>query len=174
VAALLRRAGSGHATDGRAVTWTVAEGGRGRRWREVVATGEGSVVSSLLLELDPDGRFSHLELSTAAGLLTLHPEADGTLHGNVVTASGINHIRGMPWVADGVIVLAGSAVCQAVAGTGRGIGDLVPVLRIGADLTFARDTIQLTTADVGDGLPVLSGAMSWPLEEADDDGFAGR
>jgi hypothetical protein len=171
---LLRRAGRGQSSDGRAVTWTVAEGGRGRRWREVVATGEGSVLSSLLLELDPDGRFSHLELSTAAGLLTLHPEADGTLHGNVVTANGIDHIRGMPWVADGVIVLAGSAVCRAVAGTGRGVGDRVPVLRIGADLTLVGDTMKLTTAEVGDGLPVLSGAMSWPLEEAADAGFDAR
>ena len=171
--ALLRRAGSGQTTDGHVVTWTVAEGRRGRRWREVVSTGEGSVVSSLLLELDPDGRFSHLELSTAAGLLTLHPETDGTLHGNSVTADGISHIRGMPWEADRVIALVGSAVCQAVAGAGRRVGDRVPVLRIGLDLSLARDTLELTT-DPGDGLPVLSGAASWPLEEADGDGFDDR
>ena len=84
----LRQAGHGRAPDGSIVTWSVAEGRRGRRWREVVRAGEG-IRSSLLLELDPDGRFSHLELSTAAGLLTLHPEPDGTLHGNAVTAEGI-------------------------------------------------------------------------------------
>ena len=62
--------------------------------------GEGSGVrSSLLLELDPDGRFSHLELSTAAGLLTLHPEGDGTIHGNAVTTAGLTHVIGLPWDA---------------------------------------------------------------------------
>jgi len=126
-------------------------------------------VSSLLLELDPAGRFSHLELATAGGLLTLHPEPDGTLHGNAVTAAGIRHIRGMPWAADGVIVVAGSAVCQAVAGSGRRIGDRVPMLRIGTDLALARDTLEVTAED-GDGLPVLVDAMSWPLEETADEG----
>ena len=170
MSSLLRRAGNGRTTDGHLVTWTVAEGRRGRRWREVVATGEGSVVSSLLLELDSRGRFSHLELATAAGLLTLHPEPDGTLHGNVVTAAGISHIGGMPWAADGVIVVAGSAVCEAVAGSGRHVGDRIPMLRIGADLALARDTLEVTN-DGGGGLPVLADAMSWPLEEtADDDG----
>jgi hypothetical protein len=127
-------------------------------------------VSSLLLELDPDGHFSHLELATAAGLLTLHPEPDGTLHGNVVTADGISHVRGMPWTADGVIVVAGSAVCRAVAGSGRRVGDRITVFRIGVDLALARDTLELTNGE-GDGLPVLSGARTWPLEEAGDDDF---
>ena len=34
------------------------------------------------------GRFSHLELAAAAGLWTLHPEGDGTLHGNHVDPRG--------------------------------------------------------------------------------------
>ena len=69
--------------DGTLVTWTVAEGRKGRRWREVVARG-ADVVHALLLETDPNGRFSHLELARADGLWTFHPEVDGTLHGNHV------------------------------------------------------------------------------------------
>ena len=61
----------------------MSEGRKGRRWREVVARGP-DVVHALLLETDPDGRFSHLELARADGLWTFHPEGDGTLHGNHV------------------------------------------------------------------------------------------
>ena len=48
---------------------------------------DGDVVSSLLLELDPSGRFSHLELARADGLWTFHPETDGTIHGKSVAAT---------------------------------------------------------------------------------------
>ena len=58
--------------DGTVVTWTVAEGRKGRRWREVVARGP-DVLHALLLETDPNGRFSHLELARADGL----PRRDG-------------------------------------------------------------------------------------------------
>ena len=71
-------AGCGRAADGSTVTWTVAEGSKGRRWREVVALG-GATVQALLLETDRDRRFSHLELARADGLWTFHPEPDGTL-----------------------------------------------------------------------------------------------
>ena len=81
-AAAPARAGVGSPT-ARRVTWTISEGRRGRRWREVVADGP-AVRHALLLETDPTGRFSHLELASAAGLWTFHPEADGTLHGNHV------------------------------------------------------------------------------------------
>src|SRR5436189_2001251 len=94
----LRRAGHGSMADGSEITWSMAEGSRGSRWREVRVLDE-SVVSSLLLELDPDGRFSHLELATTAGLLTLHPEGDGTLHGNAVTADGVHHVVAVPWAS---------------------------------------------------------------------------
>ena len=78
-----RAAGWGRGPDGTVVTWTVAEGRKGRRWREVVARGT-DVVHALLLETDPNGRFSHLELARADGLWTFHPEPDGTIHGNHV------------------------------------------------------------------------------------------
>ncbi|HEY7969615.1 MAG TPA: hypothetical protein VID95_06425 [Candidatus Limnocylindrales bacterium] len=160
MAGWLRRAGQGRAPDGAVVTWSVAEGRRGRRWREVVATGEG-IRSSLLLELDPDGRFSHLELSTAAGLLTLHPEGDGTLHGNRVTADGVHHLRS-PWDPSTDVRVEGSAVCIAAA---PGRGGTQGWLRIRLDLRLdpTSDAIDAVATD-GDGLPVLDGGASWPLE----------
>jgi hypothetical protein len=157
----LRRGGHGRAPDGSIVTWTVAEGRRGRRWREVVVVGEG-IRSSLLHELDPDGRFSHLELSTAAGLLTLHPEGDGTLHGNVVTTSGVGHVVGVPWNPDTAVVLEGSTVCLAAAERqvdGRGW------LQITLDLHLRPMTGPLPEVAVdADGLPVLDAGGTWLLE----------
>ena len=156
----LRRAGHGSAPDGAVVTWSVAEGRRGRRWREVVAAGEG-IRSSLLLELDPDGRFSHLELSTAAGLLTLHPEGDGTLHGNRVTIDGVHHLRS-PWDPSTVVLVEGSSVCIAAAPRG---GPTHGWLRIRRDLGLERTTDPIDPIAVdADGLPVLDEGAIWPLE----------
>src|SRR5215208_2384288 len=86
----LRRAGRGRRGDDW-VIWSVSEGSRGRRWREVVYSGD-RVFAALLLETHPTGTFAHLELATASGLLTLHPEGDDTLHGNVVASTGIEHV----------------------------------------------------------------------------------
>jgi hypothetical protein len=166
VTAWLRRAGAGSAADGSEVVWSLAEGRRGRRWREVVRTGEG-IRSSLLLELDPTSRFSHLELSTAAGLMTLHPEGDGTLHGNAVTSAGIGHVVGMPWQPDAAIWLEGSGI--NVAAARRADGTFASeFLRVGLDLNLAREAIPFDAAAVDlDGLPVLGGGTTWPLEESD-------
>jgi hypothetical protein len=114
VAALLRFGGRGQGADGASLVWSVAEGSRGRRWREVRNAGH-AVASSLLLETDPAGRFSHLELSTPSGLLTLHPEADGTLHGHAIVSDGVEHVEGLRWDADGIVLLEGSTVCRAAA-----------------------------------------------------------
>ena len=157
----LRVAGTGRDLDGATVTWSVAEGRRGRRWREAVIR-DGTVVHSLLFELDPEGRFAHLELTTPAGLLTLHPEGDGTLHGNVVTASGISHVRGLPWQPDDVIVIDGSVVCQAAAGRNDGLG----AVRVKPDLSLTRERATISAASVdARGLPVLEESREWPLEE---------
>ena len=163
----LRVAGSGRSPDGAIVTWSVAEGRRGRRWREAV-TRDGAVVHSLLLELDPDGRFAHLELTTAAGLLTLHPEGDGTLHGNAVTPAGITHLRGMRWQPDDVILIEGSVVCRAVAGQWQLARELdgLGAVRVEPDLSLLRARATDTAAPVdGRGLPVLEDSREWPLEE---------
>jgi hypothetical protein len=166
VAEWLRRAGVGRAPDGTTVSWSVAEGRRGRRWREAVEA-DGGLRSSLLLELDPDGRFSHLELATSAGLLTLHPEGDGTLHGNAVTRDGVRHVRGVPWERDRAIRLDGSVVCVAAARWPDG-GWASSFLRIGQSLTLETVAAPVDASLVDDeGLPRLAGGRSWPLEESD-------
>jgi hypothetical protein len=155
--------------DGDTVTWTVAEGHRGRRWREVRAAASG-IVHSLLLELDSDGRFAHLELSTRAGLLTLHPEGDGSLHGNAVTGEGIRHVAGLAWPRDAVVLLDGSPVSTAAAAGAGEAGDDAPspCLRIGRDLALALDTASIDRSGVdARGLPVLVDGRIWPLELAD-------
>jgi hypothetical protein len=160
----LRRAGHGRTTDGALVTWTVAEGRRGRRWREVVTVGEG-IRSSLLLELDGARRFSHLELSTASGLLTLHPEGDGTLHGNAVTPGGVAHVAGLDWDSEGAVLLDGSPVCRAAAVRGPTARE-IQALTIGLDLRLRPAAVLIEPeawADV-EGLPLLTGGDSWPLE----------
>lgn len=160
----LRRAGRGYQADGSLVVWSVAEGRRGRRWREVVVEAE-AVRSSLLLELAPDGRFSHVELTTAAGLLTLHPEADATLHGNAVTAGGIRHVAGLEWDRDAAIWLSGSSICLAAGRRADG-SRAVAWLDVGLDLALGmaimRPDWRLVDAD---GLPVLERGATWPLEE---------
>lgn len=184
----LRRAGHGRAPDGSLVTWSVAEGSRSRRWREVrtapqIGTGPGegvTVASSLLLELDPDGRFAHLELSTLAGLLTLHPEGDGTLHGNAVTSDGLRHFQGVPWAAGDVVLVEGSVISlvAAVAPLGEARPGVTGGVLITLDLALARSDVTIEPVGPGtwrisrvghaaidpDGLPILDAGSRWPLE----------
>ncbi|MFI5200511.1 MAG: hypothetical protein ACHQXL_09090 [Candidatus Limnocylindrales bacterium] len=80
--------------DGARLTWSCADGSRGRRWRGV-ATLEGVITHTSLIEVDRAGRPTRLELTTPAGLLTLHPSRDGLeLHGNVVSTSD-RPVRGL-------------------------------------------------------------------------------
>jgi hypothetical protein len=181
-----RVAGWGRLADGAEVTWTVAEGRRGRRWREVVADGTATR-HALLLETGPDGWFSHLELARADGLWTFHPEPDGTLHGNHVVRGdvGVRHVAGWPFYGGDALLIDGSpiasaalvwprrtappgAVAEAAAVEIRLSGELarVPSLRIerlderhwrvGEGSPFEVD---------GAGLPVLAGGGRRPLEE---------
>ncbi len=183
MAGALRVGGRGQGADGASVVWSVAEGTRGRRWREVRNVG-GGVATSLLLETDPAGRFSHLELATPSGLLTLHPEGDGTLHGHAIVSDGVEHVEGLAWDADGIVLLDGSTVCRlaaaatlaAAVATGSSKGHLAAIVpstlwievkpvrveriddgtwRFGAEDPFALDRR---------GLPVLRGGEVWPLE----------
>jgi hypothetical protein len=179
----LRRAGHGQLPDGSTVTWSIAEGRRGRRWREV-RVGAGGPISSLLLETDADGRFSHLELSTAAGLLTLHPEKDETIHGNAVTQGGVRHVVGLPWDREGIVLVVGSPITSAAAAQLlRGsIGEAAmsnPALLIGLDLGVERREVRVERLPYGtwrfegydaigvgaDGVPSLRAGDDWPLEE---------
>ena len=179
----LRRAGHGLLPDGTSVTWSIAEGRRGRRWREVRVR-DGTVISSLLLETDTNRRFSHLELSTAAGLLTLHPETDGTMHGNSIGADGVQHVTGLPWSPTGIVLLDGSPIARVAAtmSLDRAIepgGTLdADALIIGLDLALDRRRVQVERMADGhwafedrhlievreDGIPHLSEAADWPLE----------
>lgn len=194
----LRQAGHVRAPDGQGITWSVAEGRRGRRWRELVRVGGGRIGlrHSLLLETDPDGRFSHLELSTDSGLFTIHPEADGTLHGNGIVdhreaglrdASGVEHVRGLVWPPDGIVLVEGSLVCQLAA-----IHALEGAIEPFAARSQATAWIPLTLwleirpvrverieerrwrfGEAGalevdeDGLPRLDAGTTWPLEASD-------
>ena len=170
----VRRAGHGRFVDGTDVIWSVAEGQKGRRWREVRSR-NGVVVSSLLLETFPDGRFAHLELSTEAGLLTLHPEGDGTLHGNAVVSSGVRHVVGFPWPDGSVIALEGSAV--AIAAAAWYVRESKPPLAADGRRPAAMidASLQLHAAALpadalagdridADGLPVLADGATWPIE----------
>jgi hypothetical protein len=156
--AWLRRAGRGRDPDGGYVTWSVAEGRRGRRWRVVRAAG-GGVTSSLLYELDPAGRFAHLELATPAGLLTLHPEGDGTLHGNAIIDGAVRHVVGMPWAPEWGIGFAGDAFSTTVGAWRPAAGYVVR-----AELALDGDTTAPRLERDERGIPVLDDAEEWPLE----------
>ena len=158
----LRRAGSGRLPDGSLVTWSVAEGARGRRWRWTVSAGEG-LRHAGLIELDASGRFARLELATADGLLTLHPDARAAVaHGNVVRSDRVDPIA-IAWQDGACIALEGDPFGTAIAGL-RGRGWVV-----GADLRiWSEDDESGVADDVLDvderGVPRLLDAREWPLE----------
>ena len=183
-----RVAGWGALDDGSIVTWSVAEGGRGRRWREVVADGTATR-HALLFETDPDGRFSHLELARADGLWTFHPEADGTLHGNHVGRGtpGIRHVRGWPFGRDDALLVEGSPIALAALVWRRlrrlaaGERDAIAGVAIRSDGSLDRlDAVTIERLDASrwrvddgtpfevdaDGLPLLAGGGRTPLEDA--------
>lgn len=173
-AGFVRLAGRGLRSDGAVVTWVVAEGRRGRRWRETVAL-DGVLVHSLLFETDPDGRFSHLELASGAGLATLHPEGDGTLHGNAVRAKGgVQHLVGVPFAAGAVVLVLGSLIAEAAArwGSGDHVGGVRAVgaviidpltLEVGGGFVRPSEMVPID----GRGIPILIDAVTWPLEAGD-------
>lgn len=186
----LRLAGRGRLPDGSTLVWSVAEGSRGRRWRAESLNADGAVVRAVLLEVSLDGRPARLEVSSAAGLLTLHPEPDGrSAHGNVVAINGVRPLS-LPWSEGHEIVVAGTPLGELVAfhGLARrvGVGEGVElaVLVVGADLAVRDErrvarrvtTSQWTiddgvadrTIDIDErGIPVgLDDTAEWPLDES--------
>lgn len=157
---------------------------RGRRWRAVAAV-EGTISHVLLLEVDPAGRPSRLELTTPAGLLTLHPSPDGQeIHGNVVTTMG-EGVRPLAfdWGPEHELEVAGRPLATLVAlhrrrdrlpvgasediavlAIGPGL-DVVAVTRRVTRLTAARWRVGAVELEIDEGgLPL--GGLRWPLESA--------
>jgi hypothetical protein len=159
VSAWLRRGGSGHNPDASEVTWSLAEGERGRRWRWTVID-DGALRHVALVEVDRAGTFARLELASPAGLLILHPESDGrSIHGNVVTTDGVRPLS-FDWSAGAALAIAGDAFGTAIllAGAARStlvVGPSLDVVFGGDDAALDRD---------GRGVPVLVDAREWPLE----------
>jgi hypothetical protein len=184
----VRRGGRATVVGGEQLTWSEAEGVRGTRWREALER-DGRLIRSLLLEVSPAGRPTRLEMTTAAGLLTLHPEADeSAMHGNVVEPGGVRHLA-LAWGPDHELLVLGSPASATitlrrlardfVVGTSRGLDvlriddDLVPrparwsFERLAHGMWHLRDAAgaderRLTVAD--DGRPMLGDAIEWPLE----------
>jgi len=186
----VRLAGTAPLDDGSRLTWTLAEGRRGRRWRVSTTRSDGRLAQSILLEVTPDGRPAKLELATPAGLLTVHPDpADGRLHGNIVRPTGVEHVS-VPWSPDHLLVVAGSPITAAVAARsledriGVGEGESVAAVEVRPDLglrtatwhaaRFARNRWHLGPAGTDEGVTVeldahgvpggYAGEQAWPLE----------
>lgn len=182
----VRLAGRAPLADGGWLTWTVADGRRGRRWRTAIER-RGRLISSALLEIDPDGRFAKLELAIPQGLLTLHPEPSGELHGNAVLADGVRHLA-HAWSPDHTLEIDGLPVAAAITAArlativAVGEGSALPGVTVAQDLRVTegrRHYLRLTertwrieggaeatelTLDER-GLPDWGpGAVDWPLE----------
>ena len=159
--AWLRRAGRLDAGGGETILWSVAEGRRGQRWRSVHLGADGGVVADLLLEVDPAGRWTRLELATAAGLLTLHPEPDGgSVHGNVVTGRGVVPLA-LPWSARHRLLLPDEPVAAAALGSEEGEPVPAPAIVVDGRLQPVVVVSTVPPPRPADGLP----GPSWPLEE---------
>ncbi len=182
---MVRVGGRAALPGGEVVVWSVADGRRGRRWREVVS-GDGGVLRAVLFETDPAGRVVRLEMSTAAGLLTLHPDRNGAvLHGNVVTPEGLRHLT----LGEATLFVVGSPAAAAIA-FGRLSGEVavgatrqVNVIRLDDRLEPGEGSWDVTRLDErawrlvstvdgevrairldDDGLAVLPDGEAWPLE----------
>ena len=179
----VRRGGRLVDPDGRVVTWSMAEGARGRRWRWSVVDPQGAFVAAHTVELDADGRFARLESAAAGGLLSVHREADGSLHGNRVVERGIDHLT-LPAPAPGAAVVGFGPIGAAIASAGMPAGGAaVDVVEVGDDLgvrvveasarRIATGTLELRIGSgvrrvrLDDaGLPAADDgpSTSWPLE----------
>ena len=138
----VRRGGHARNPLGDLVTWSEAEGERGTRWREAIER-EGRLVRSLLLEASADGRPTRLEMTTLAGLLTLHPEPDeSALHGNVVTPAGVRHLT-LAWSPEHELFVVASQA-SATIGIRRLARSMVVGAAVVLDLVYVDDELAAT------------------------------
>ncbi len=166
--AWLRRAGSGRLPDGRMLLWSVAEGRRGRRWRSSTVDGAGRVALALLFEVNVDGRFTRLEMTTPNGLLTLHPESDDSrVDGNVVGPTSVRPIS-LAWGVGRVLWVSGSPIPEILTRRVPGVG-VPPTLGLAID----EDLQVMPASQTGEGsapladdrgIPMLDAAEEWDLE----------
>ena len=151
----MRRAGTGLLDWGGRITWTVADGRLGRRWRSML-TEDGVLVGVAAPRDAPGWSVAKLELATAAGLLTLHPEGS-TLHGNVVAAHRARARRAAlararraarrRHAGDG---RCGSTAARAApSGSGRGRRSVASALA--SSLAVTPTTFRVARVAVGDG-----------------------
>jgi hypothetical protein len=142
----------------------------------------------LLLEVGTDRRPKRLELTSPAGLLTLHPEPDlRSAHGNVVAADGVRHLA-LPWSPEHVFEIGDDPILTAVAlhrlAEDVGVGEErdIPVVAIDPDLAVSEAVRRIvrqsgSTWQVGEGRATrfveldergIPGAIpsgrEWPLE----------
>jgi hypothetical protein len=152
----------------------------------------GGVEHAVLLELDPAGRPTRLEATSASGLLTLHPElAEGALHGNLVTPNGVEHLS-LPWAAGAVVDVVdgfGPFALVAAVGEGLSVGEAIELPTVTVDrflrpvsgrarvARLAERTWSLEPGSPpglrrsawsgsldGAGRPLVEGGRVWPLE----------
>jgi len=177
-----------HERDSRSrdVVWTAADGRNGRRWRELAVDAAGHA-RSLLLETDSQGTWQRLEIGGPDGLLTLHPEGDGSVHGNVASRIGVRHLTlgklKPPRVDVPGSLVVEAALCWGLSRQMRvGESRIVQVASVAepvsvalAEITIGRRTTATWELLDGDrrrlveldetGLPVAHvGAEHWPLE----------
>jgi len=133
---------------------------------------------------------TRLEVTTTAGLLTLHPDArESALHGNVVGPGGVRHLR-FGWSPEHELLLLGSPATAATAlrrlGGAMAPGDERTVAMVRVDDTLEPREVSWVVARTGDttwllratdgaeerrltlddeGLPILGDAIVWPLED---------
>lgn len=178
--------------DGRDLTWTVADGERGRRWREIsVAASSGGIAGlarSLTLETGRGGQWLRLEVAAGAGLLSLHPDKAGEIHGNVVSADGVRHLA-LGVLNPALVDVAGSlaadaSLCRALeAVVAVGEGTIVRVALVSDALEVSIEPLavlrkafrswelgdpeQIRAIELDDHRVPVTGSAStrWPLED---------
>jgi hypothetical protein len=158
--------------------WSVAEGGRGRRWRASTRDAEGRLLDDLLLEVERGGRIGRLELTTAAGQLTFHADPDEReAHGNIVTPAGIRHVA-LRWAPGREVEIPWSPIADAVLAGGPDAAGQRVVARIDADLVPTLATVAVEWVADGrwrvggreislaeTGVPLFPNGEEWPLED---------